>query len=136
MKIITTHLSADFDAFAAAVCAVRLFPGSRVLFPGSQEAAVRRFVTDTELDFPELKLRQARTEKIEHAVVVDTRSPARLGEVHGLIERAGCPITLIDHHMEEEEDGLSADEVFEQPVGATCTTVAELFRERGIEPTT
>jgi len=136
VKIITTHLSADFDAFAAAVCSVRLFPDSRVLFPGSQEAAVRRFLADTELDFPELKLRQARTEKIEHAVVVDTRSPARLGEVHGLIERAGCPITLIDHHMEEEEDGLSADEVFERPVGATCTIVAELFRERGIEPTT
>ena len=135
MKIITTHLSADFDAFAAAVCAVRLFPGSRVLFPGSQEAAVRRFLADTELDYPELKLRRARTEKIEHAVVVDTRSPARLGEVYGLIEGAGCPITLIDHHMEEEEDGLSADEVFEQPVGATCTIVAELFRERGIEPT-
>jgi tRNA nucleotidyltransferase (CCA-adding enzyme) len=135
VKIITTHLSADFDAFAAAVCSVRLFPDSRVLFPGSQEAAVRRFLTDTELDFPELKLRQARTEKIEHAVVVDTRSPARLGEVHGLITRAGCPITLIDHHMEEEEDGLSADEVFERPVGATCTIIAELFRERSIEPT-
>jgi len=135
VKIITTHLSADFDAFAAAVCSVRLFPDSRVLFPGSQEAAVRRFLADTELDFPELKLRQARTEKIEHAVVVDTRSPARLGEVYGLIKSAGCPITLIDHHMEEEEDGLSADEVFERPVGATCTIVAELFRERCIEPT-
>jgi len=135
VKIITTHLSADFDAFAAAVCAVRLFPDSKVLFPGSQEAAVRRFVADIELEFPELKLRQARTEKIEHAVVVDTRSPARLGEVYELIVRAGCPVTLIDHHMEEEEDGLSADEVFEQPVGATCTIVADLFRERGIEPT-
>ena len=43
VRIITTHLSADFDAFAAAVCAVRLFPDSKVLFPGSQELAVRRF---------------------------------------------------------------------------------------------
>ena len=46
MRIITTHLSADFDAFAAAVCAVRLYPGYRVLFPGSQELAVRRFLAD------------------------------------------------------------------------------------------
>ena len=80
MKIVTTHLSADFDAFAAAVCAVRLYPGYRVVFPGSQELAVRRFLADTKLPFPELRLRQARREKLEHAVVTDTRNPARLGE--------------------------------------------------------
>ncbi|HSN54567.1 MAG TPA: hypothetical protein VLT32_07825, partial [Candidatus Sulfomarinibacteraceae bacterium] len=60
MRIITTHLSADFDAFAAAVTAVRLYPDHRVLFPGSQEAAVRRFLTENPYPYPELKLRQAR----------------------------------------------------------------------------
>jgi len=134
VRIITTHLSADFDAFAAAVCALRLYPGSRVLFPGSQEAAVRRFLADSELSFPELKLRRARAGKLEHAVVVDTRSPSRLGEVAKLLMRDKCPITLIDHHL-EEEGGLDADEVIERPVGATCTIIAELFRERGIQPT-
>ena len=135
VRIITTHLSADFDAFAAAVCAVRLFPGSEILFPGSQEIAVRRFLSEAEITYPEVKLRKARTEELEHAVVVDTRSPARLGEVYDLIKRSGCPITLIDHHMEEKDDCLDADEVFERPVGATCTIIASLFRERGIEPT-
>ena len=135
MRIITTHLSADFDAFAAAVCAVRLFPDSKVLFPGSQEIAVRRFLKESDLSYPELKLRTARAAKIEHAVVVDTRSPSRLGEVYDLIQRDRCPITLIDHHMEEDEDDLEAHEIYERPVGATCTIVAELFRERNIEPT-
>ena len=79
MRIITTHLSADFDAFAAAVCAVRLFPDSKVLFPGSQELAVRRFLADTPIPYPELKLKRARSETIDAAVVVDTRSPSRLG---------------------------------------------------------
>jgi tRNA nucleotidyltransferase (CCA-adding enzyme) len=60
VRIITTHLSADFDAFAAAVCAVRLFPDSKVLFPGSQEIAVRRFLTESDLSYPELKLKTAR----------------------------------------------------------------------------
>ncbi len=136
MRIITTHLSADFDAFAAAVCALRLYPGSRVLFPGSQEAAVRRFLAESQISFPELKLRRARAGTLEHAVVVDTRSPARLGEVAGLLARDRCPVTLIDHHMEEEEDGIDAIEVIERPVGATCTIIGELFRERGITPTT
>ena len=135
MKIITTHLSADFDAFAAAVSAVRLFPDHEVLFPGSQEVAVRRFLADTEISFPEVKLRRARTEPIEHAVVVDTSSPSRLGEVYDLLAASGCPITLIDHHMEEEEDGLDATETIVKPVGATCTIIADLYRERGIEPT-
>ncbi len=135
MKIITTHLSADFDAFAAAVSAVRLFPDHLVLFPGSQEVAVRRFLAETRIGFPELKLKRARSESIEHAVVVDTRSPSRLGEVHGILARNRCPITLIDHHLEEEEDGLEASEVITRPVGATCTIIAGLLRERGLTPT-
>ncbi|MFV2073019.1 MAG: CBS domain-containing protein [Thermoanaerobaculales bacterium] len=134
MRIITTHLAADFDAFAAAVCAVRLYPESRVVFPGSQEAAVRRFLSEAELSFPELKLRRVRAGTIDHAVVVDTRSPARLGEVYDLIKRDGCPITVIDHHL-GDEDGLEPAEIIERPVGSTCTIVAELFRERGIQPT-
>jgi tRNA nucleotidyltransferase (CCA-adding enzyme) len=135
VNIITTHLSADFDAFAAAVCAVRLFPEHEVVFPGSQEVAVRRFLAEAEFTYPEAKLRRARTEPIEHAVVVDTRSPSRLGEVFDLIAASGCPVTLIDHHLEEEVDGLEAVETIVKPVGATCTIIAGLYRERGLEPT-
>jgi tRNA nucleotidyltransferase (CCA-adding enzyme) len=134
MRVITTHLSADFDAFAASVCAVRLYPDHQVLFPGSQELAVRRFLADTKHPFPELRLRQARREKLEHAVVVDTRSPTRLGEVWDLIERDRCPITLIDHHTTEAEQ-LGAKEVISRPVGATCTIVAQLLQERNLPPT-
>jgi tRNA nucleotidyltransferase (CCA-adding enzyme) len=133
VKAITTHLSADFDAFAAAVCAVRLYPDHQVLFPGSQEVAVRRFMEDTKFPFPELKLRQARREAFEHVVVTDTRNPARLGEVWQLIERDRCPITVIDHHV-TEPDLLGAGEVISRPVGATCTIVAQLMRERELPP--
>lgn len=134
MRVITTHLSADFDAFAAACIAVRLYPGAQVLFPGSQEAAVRRFLASVRWPFPELKLREARRRRWEHAVVVDTRNPARLGEVWQLILREKCPVTLIDHHVGEVE-ALGANEVFERPVGATCTLLAQMLREREILPT-
>lgn len=134
MKVITTHLSADFDAFAGAVCCARLYPGYRVLFPGSQEAAVRRFLAETRLPFPELKLKEARRRTWTHAVVVDTRTPSRLGEAWEIIARDRCPITLIDHHVTEEE-GLGAAEVVSRPVGATCTLISSLFTERSLEPT-
>ena len=134
MRIITTHLSADFDAFAAAVCSVRLYPDHSVLFPGSQEAAVRRFLEDTKLPYPELKMRQARQATLEHAVVTDTRNPARLGEVWDLIQRDNCPMTVIDHHA-SEEDLLEAQDIISRPVGATCTIIAELMQERDLIPT-
>ena len=135
VRIITTHLSADFDAFAAAVTAVRLYPDHMVLFPGSQEAAVRRFLGESRLIYPELKLRRARRETFEHAVVVDTSTPARLGEVWDLIQRDSCPLDLIDHHAEEREDGIETDATIFRPVGATCTIIADLLAERGIAPT-
>ncbi len=134
MRIITTHLSADFDAFAAAVCSVRLYPDHSVLFPGSQEAAVRRFLEDTKLPYPEVKMRQARHDTLEHAVVADTRNPARLGEVWDLIQRDSCPTTVIDHHA-TEVDLLGARELISRPVGATCTIVAELMQQRDLIPT-
>jgi tRNA nucleotidyltransferase (CCA-adding enzyme) len=134
VRIITTHLSADFDAFAAAVCSVRLYPDHKVLFPGSQEAAVRRFLEDTGFPFPEVRLRPARHETLEHAVVADTRNPARLGEVWDLIQRDRCPITVIDHHT-TEEDLLGAETIVSRPVGATCTIVAQMMAEAGLPPT-
>jgi len=134
VKLITTHLSADFDAFAAAVCAVRLYPDHRVLFPGSQEAAVRRFLAEQPVEFPEVRLREARRERLEHVVVVDTRNPRRLGEAWELIRRDHPTVMLIDHHVEEDE-ALGAHEVVSRNAGATCTVVAGLLQERELEPT-
>lgn len=134
VKIITTHMSADFDAFASAVCAVRLYPDHRVLFPGSMELAVRRFRAETALPFPEVKLKEARRRRLEHAVVLDTPDPVRLGEAWDLIQEAGCPITRIDHHG-RNGNGISADEVVFRRVGSTCTLIVDLFRSQAIDPT-
>ena len=127
-------MSADFDAFASAVCAVRLYPDHRVLFPGSMELAVRRFREETSLPFPEIKLKEARRKKFEHAVVLDTPDPSRLGEVWDLIQKSECPITRIDHHG-LNGNGISADEVVFRRVGSTCTLIVDLFRSRAIDPT-
>jgi len=39
LTIITTHVNADFDAMASLLGAQKLYPGSVVVFPGSQERA-------------------------------------------------------------------------------------------------
>lgn len=133
VRIITTHLTADFDAFAAAVVARRLFPEHEVLFPGSLELAVRRFLEESGFTFEELRLREARKAMVGHAVVVDTRNPSRLGEVWGLIEAANAPVTLIDHHP-PSEGGIESEEDLSRSAGATSTIIVSLLDERGIEP--
>lgn len=95
---------------------------------------MRRFVGETGVRFPEVNLREARRREFEHAVVVDTSSTARLGEVWDLIRTAGCRVTLIDHHTEEPDDLKPAERVTRH-VGATCTLIAELFQQRGLAPT-
>ena len=122
MKVITTHVAADFDAFASAVCLRRVFPDHEVVFPGSLEVAVRRYLADTDTEVPALRLRDARREPWEHVVVVDTQSPSRLGEAWTLAERSGCPVTVVDHH-DGERERIPADEVVYRAVGSTCTIV-------------
>ncbi len=133
MKVITTHLGADFDALGAAAGALLLTPGARVVFPGSQEVAVRRFLEAENVDLPEVRVRELRRAHITEATIVDCSSWRRLGEVGELIAAAGCPVRVIDHHP-EGSDGIPAAEVVTAPVAATCTVVAGELRRREITP--
>ena len=133
MRIITTHLGADFDAFGAAAGGLLLAPGARIAFPGSQEAAVRRFVAAEKIRLPEIRVRELRRAKLEGALVVDCSSWRRLGEVGELIAAAGCPVEIIDHHP-EPQDLIAGATVASAPVASTCTVLVGLFRERGLTP--
>jgi len=44
VKIITTHINSDFDAFASMAAAKKLYPGARMVFPGSYEKKVKEFL--------------------------------------------------------------------------------------------
>ena len=49
MEIITTHVNADFDAFASMLAAQKLYPNAVVAFPGSQEKSLRDFFMESTL---------------------------------------------------------------------------------------
>jgi tRNA nucleotidyltransferase (CCA-adding enzyme) len=133
MKVITTHLGADFDALGAAAGALLLTPGSRVVFPGSQEVAVRRFLAAEHIELPEVRVRELRRARITEAIVVDCSSWRRLGEVGELIAKAGCPVRVVDHHP-EGADTITADELVTAAVAATCTVMVEELQRREIVP--
>ena len=133
MKIITTHLGADFDALGAAAGALLLTPGARVVFPGSQEVAVRRFLAAEHVELPEVRVRELRRARITEATVVDCSSWRRLGEVGELIAKAGCPVRVVDHHP-EGADTIAAGELVTAPVAATCTVMVGELQRREIVP--
>ena len=43
MQIVVGHANPDFDAYAATIAATKVFPGSKAVFLGSQNANVRAF---------------------------------------------------------------------------------------------
>ncbi len=133
MRIITTHLGADFDALGAAAGALVLDPSARIVFPGSQEAGVRRFLAAEPAELREVRLRDLRRARIEHATVVDCSSLRRLGEVGELIAAAGCPVRVFDHHP-DGADGLAHAELVTAPVAATCTVMVGELERRGVTP--
>ncbi len=133
MRLVTTHLGADFDALGAAAGATLLLPGSQIVFPGSLEAAVRRFLELERPPLPEIRLRELRRARIDEVLVVDCSSLRRLGEVGKLIVQAGCPVRVIDHHP-ETTDPIPGAEVITAPVAASCTVVVQQLQARGIVP--
>jgi tRNA nucleotidyltransferase (CCA-adding enzyme) len=133
VRVVTTHLGADFDALGAAAGNLLLEPGARLVFPGSQEAAVRRFLAAEKIELPEIRVRELRRAAITAATVVDCSSWRRLGEVGELIKKAGCPVRVVDHHP-ENRDAIAATELLTAPVAATCTVVSEELRRRDLTP--
>jgi tRNA nucleotidyltransferase (CCA-adding enzyme) len=43
LTVITSHMNADFDAFASMLAAKKIYPDALVVFPGSQEKNLRDF---------------------------------------------------------------------------------------------
>jgi tRNA nucleotidyltransferase (CCA-adding enzyme) len=133
VRIVTTHLGADFDAVGAAVGGTLLWPDARIVFPGSQEAAVRRFLAAEAIELPEIRVRELRRTTLDGALVVDCSELRRLGEVGELIATAGCPVEVIDHHP-STEGVIPGAQALIAPVAATCTVVARELQRRDITP--
>lgn len=132
MEIITTHINADFDAFASMVAAKKLYPDAEAVFPGSQEKKLREFM-DSFHPFPVKRVREIDFSAVTRLVVVDAKSPARLGPLAELLRRPGIEVHVYDHHAHEEDDIHGSVEVLEK-AGAASTIFAGIFKEKRIKP--
>jgi tRNA nucleotidyltransferase (CCA-adding enzyme) len=133
VDLIVSHINTDFDAFSSMVAARLLYPDGRFAFPGSQEKKLRDFI-DELYPIEHIRLRDIQPAELKRVIIVDTKSPERLGPMADLISQSEAEVHIYDHHEHKPGDLRGAEEIIE-PVGATATIFTELFRERCIRPT-
>ncbi|MFH0763635.1 MAG: CBS domain-containing protein [Candidatus Omnitrophota bacterium] len=133
MDLITTHINADFDALGSLVAAKKLYPNSRLMLPGSQERAVREFLSlAKELVVFESE-RECRLYDVTRLVLVDTRHKSRIGIASELIDK-GVETHIYDHHPRMKGD-IVADKDTSENVGASVTILADIIKRKNIKLT-
>lgn len=132
MVIITSHVNADFDAFASMVAAKKLYPDAELVFPGSQEKKLRDFIESFH-PVEAKRIKDIELSGVTALVIVDAKSPDRLGPLAELLGRPGLRVHVYDHHPHRPQDIHGEKEVIEE-VGATATVLTEILRREGIQP--
>ena len=132
MRVITTHLNADFDGMASMVAAHKLYPDAILSFSGSQEKNLRDFISQTLLyryDFQ--KPKTIDPTQVDTLIIVDTRASDRLGNFAQCLKNKDITVHLYDHHPENPGD-IKGDVEYVKNVGATATIFTQLLREQNI----
>lgn len=110
--------------------AKKLYPDAKVVFPGSQEKKVRDFISAFQ-PIEISRIKDIDLSKVTRLILVDTKSPERIGIFSELLKKKDLTIHIYDHHPRKEEDIKGAVEVIED-VGATATIFAEILKSKKI----
>lgn len=129
MQFVVTHTHGDFDALAAVVAAVKIYPGAAGYLPEPLHENVRSFVNLYRDALPLGEVLPDATVP-DLAVVVDTQWADRLGPYAGPV-RQSRTVHLYDHHP-GPGGGLEKAQRTVEPVGAVTTLLVELIRRRSL----
>lgn len=135
MRLITTHLNADFDGLASMIAAQKLYPDALLSFPGSQEKNVRDFISQNLLyvyDFQRAKT--INLHAVDTLIIVDTRHSARIGIFAKCLENHDLQLHIYDHHIQNPGD-LTGDIEVLKNFGSTTTVLTNLLQEQEVEIT-
>jgi len=132
LKLITSHINADFDALASMMAAAKMYHDAHMVFPGSQERKVRDFL---EVFHPAeiRRLKDIDFAKVTQLIIVDAKHADRIGPLAALLTNKKIKIHIYDHHPLEKNDIRGELEKVEN-VGATATLFTELLRDRKLHP--
>jgi tRNA nucleotidyltransferase (CCA-adding enzyme) len=130
VDVITSHINADFDSLASMIAAKKLYPDAELVFPGSQEKKLREFL-ETFHPVEIKKIKDIDISKIKRLIIVDTKSPSRIGPLAEVSNNKEIKIHIYDHHPISDNDIRGELERIEN-VGATATIFAEIIKENRI----
>jgi tRNA nucleotidyltransferase (CCA-adding enzyme) len=132
MKVITTHLNADFDGLASMIAAQKLYPDAVMSFPGSQEKILRRFINETlQYRYEFVKVKHIDLNQVTTLIVVDTRQKSRIGVFADCLKNPEFSLHLYDHHP-DTPDAMQGEVEIIAHTGATTTIFCQLFQQRNI----
>jgi tRNA nucleotidyltransferase (CCA-adding enzyme) len=133
VKIITSHINADFDSLASMIAAKKLYPDAEIVFPGSQEKKLRDFIEA----FRPIEIKRIKDidlSKVKRLIIVDTKMPDRIGPFAQLLSKRNIKVHIYDHHPFNKGDIRGEVEKIEN-VGATATIFTEILKQRRLHPT-
>jgi tRNA nucleotidyltransferase (CCA-adding enzyme) len=130
--VITTHVNADFDAFASMLAAQKWYPEALVVFPGSQEKNLRDFFVNSMVYLYNIvKIRDIDLKAVRRLILVDTRQASRIGKFGSIVHQPNLDIHIYDHHPSMPDDLSGSVEVI-QMTGATVSILTQILRDKEI----
>ena len=130
MDIITTHINADFDAYASVMAAKKFYPEAHIVFPGSMEKKVRDFA-EVFHPFKVIRLKDIDLSRVKRLIIVDTKNPDRIGGLKALLTRADVKVHIYDHHPRASGD-IRGDLDITINVGSVSTLFTELIEKKKV----
>ncbi|MGW8192624.1 MAG: CBS domain-containing protein [Desulforhopalus sp.] len=132
MRLITTHINADFDGLASMIAAQKIYPDAVMAFPGSQEKNVREFISQSLLfSYDFLRIKDIDLQAVDTLILVDTRVSTRIGPFIQCLDNSDIKLHLYDHHVQNGGDLNGEIEVIEN-IGSTTTLLTNLIKEKGL----
>ncbi|QGG49399.1 CBS domain-containing protein [Heliorestis convoluta] len=134
MEIILTHNNTDFDGIASAYGAHKLYPRAVPVLPSKLGANVQEFMAlhkDT-LGFKSVK--KINPQKVKRIILVDTKSPNRVGPLGKLLRDPRVDVHIFDHHPPGEDDAVGSY-INQDNVGAVTTLIVEEMQKRKVKLT-
>lgn len=126
MRLITSHIGADFDSLASMVAAQKLYGGGTLSFSGASSRNVRDFLKRYSDRWQVLTPRRIDFDAVDSLVLVDVRGLSRIGPFRVIAERPGVQVHLYDHHP-PVIDEIKANRSLIESVGSTTTLLVELL---------
>lgn len=134
MEIIIGHQSTDFDSLASMVAAKKIYKEALLVFPGSTEKNVRKFIS-LYGDLIEITpLKNIKIQDINKLIIVDTRLKRRIGLFANILKKRDLEIHIYDHHPATADDIKGNINIIEE-VGATTTILLKRLKKMNAEIT-